>query len=115
MTATVMGPEGPIGEVPFEYNLCPTCEGKGSHVDPAMDAGGAHPEEMDPRVREEYFSGGYDQVCNECGGRRVVPFLQAKTTEHEEILRERRSVKEKVRRSRDIQRQERRMAHGRSR
>jgi RecJ-like exonuclease len=115
MTATVMGPDGAIGEVPFEYTTCPTCRGKGTHVDPAIDSGGLDPATMEPKFRRDYFGGTYDQPCNECEGRRVVPVLQPKTTEHEDVLEKRRSLKEQARHSRETQRQERRMALGRIR
>ena len=113
MVATVMGPDGPIGEVAFEFEVCPTCQGTGTHVNPNIDRQGLSPSEMDPGFREQYFSGAYDQPCNECGGRRVVPSLTPRNAEQEEIVAERRRAKEGARRSREIQRQERRMAMGR--
>ena len=64
-----------INEVPAHYVVCETCEGKGSHVNPSIDSHGISPEEFaeDPDFAEQYFSGAYDQQCNECHGARVVP------------------------------------------
>jgi|GEM_PF-869704 len=62
-------------EVPVQYVVCPTCDGKGSHVNPSIDAGGISSEEFydDPDFAEDYMSGTYDVSCYECGGKRVVP------------------------------------------
>jgi hypothetical protein len=58
------------------YAVCPRCEGRGSHVNPAVDGNGITAEEMDELgedFREDYLSGVYDVRCEECGGNRVVP------------------------------------------
>ena len=62
-------------EVTVKYEVCPTCEGKGKHVNPSIDCNGISAEEFaeDPDFAEDYFRGVYDVPCAECGGRRVVP------------------------------------------
>jgi len=67
----------PALEVPAQFEVCSTCEGKGTHVNPSIDAHGISEEEFDedPDFREDYFSGRYDVQCNECHGRRVVPVV----------------------------------------
>ena len=62
-------------EVPAVWEVCGTCEGQGSHVNPSIDSHGISAEEFyeDPDFAEDYFSGRYDVPCNECGGRRVSP------------------------------------------
>ncbi|MBK7823323.1 MAG: hypothetical protein IPJ61_20265 [Tessaracoccus sp.] len=64
------------GTVAFRlvYEVCGTCNGRGSHVNPGVDAHGITAEEFDedPEFREEYFAGSYDVTCCECQGRRVV-------------------------------------------
>jgi hypothetical protein len=62
-------------EVPIKFEVCPTCNGKGTHVNPSIDSNGLTAEDFaeDPDFREDYFSGRYDQTCNECHGERVVP------------------------------------------
>lgn len=63
----------------FEWCVCPTCRGRGQHVNPAIDADhGLTAEDFaqDPDFADDYFSGVYDQECVECGGRRVVPVLE---------------------------------------
>ena len=59
-----------------QFVVCPTCEGKGTHVNPAVDGHGITSDEMDdlgPDFFEDYMSGTYDVRCQECGGNRVVP------------------------------------------
>lgn len=60
--------------VPLKYEVCPTCEGKGKHVNPSIDGDGltARDFEDDPDFREDYFSGRYDVTCYGCKGQRVV-------------------------------------------
>ena len=61
--------------IPFEYVVCPLCDGKGKHVNPSIDCNGISGEQFreDPDFAEEYFSGVYDIPCNLCKGERVVP------------------------------------------
>lgn len=61
--------------LPAEYELCPRCRGRGSHVHPDIDGNGITSSEWDEwsdDEREGYFSGRYDVACHECGGLRVV-------------------------------------------
>lgn len=62
-------------EVPLKFDVCPLCDGRGSHVNPSIDAHGLSAEDFaeDPDFADDYFRGAYDQPCNECGGQRVVP------------------------------------------
>jgi len=75
----VIDEEGLLGDPGLEYELatrmevCPTCRGYGTHVNPAVDAGGFEPD--DPADIEDYLSGVYDVVCYECGGANVVPVV----------------------------------------
>ena len=60
--------------VALKYEVCPTCEGKGKHVNPSIDCDGLTAEDFaeDPDFRDDYFSGRYDVTCYECKGQRVV-------------------------------------------
>lgn len=62
-------------ELPTRWEVCPTCDGRGSHVNPSIDAGGITAEEMheDPDFADSYFRGAYDVKCYQCGGRTTVP------------------------------------------
>jgi hypothetical protein len=62
-------------EVSFHWGVCPTCNGKGTHVNPSIDCNGLSASDFheDPDFAESYFRGDYDQPCNQCNGRRVVP------------------------------------------
>lgn len=81
MTATITVWEDENTEVaetvPFTFEVCPTCDGKGTHVNPSIDCDGLSREDFDadPDFAEEYMAGRYDQQCNGCGGRRVVPVM----------------------------------------
>jgi len=67
--------DGDEKELPMKFEVCPVCEGKGSHVNPSIDAGGLSAEKFhdDPDFAEQYWHGTYDQTCNRCEGKRVVP------------------------------------------
>ena len=64
-------------EVQFSWDVCPTCGGKGSHVNPSIDSHGLTAEDFydDPDFAEDYIRGHYDVACYNCGGRRVVPSI----------------------------------------
>jgi len=64
-------------ELPAHREVCPLCQGKGSHVNPAIDAHGITSDEFDedPEFRESYLRGVYDVPCYECDGKRVVPVV----------------------------------------
>ena len=60
--------------VALKYEACPTCEGKGKHVNPSIDCDGLTAKDFaeDPDFRAEYMSGRYDVTCYGCKGKRVV-------------------------------------------
>ena len=61
-------------ELAWIWAVCPVCNGEGKHVNPAIDAGGLSEEMMgDLDFLEGYVSGVYDQACNHCEGKRVIP------------------------------------------
>jgi hypothetical protein len=63
----------------FKWEVCDVCRGRGTHVNPSIDADhGITAEEFadDPQFKEDYFGGVYDQTCNQCRGKRVVPELR---------------------------------------
>lgn len=62
-------------DLPAKYEVCATCEGRGSHVNPHVDDCGISAEEFaeDPDFAEAYRTGLYDVPCYECDGKRVVP------------------------------------------
>lgn len=67
-------------EVPARYDVCPTCEGRGRHVDPNIDASGYYPDEDDDwndldehdEPVSPYRRGAYEVPCMTCKGKRVV-------------------------------------------
>jgi len=60
-------------EIPSKWDVCPVCDGKGTHVNPSIDAGGLSRDSMDdPEFMDDYMSGAYDQTCNYCQGRTTV-------------------------------------------
>ena len=73
MTCVVFDDDDDEIEVPVRYAVCGTCEGRGTHVHPSIDAHGIGREDFDadPDFRDEYFGGAYDVRCNECHGARV--------------------------------------------
>jgi hypothetical protein len=63
--------------VPARFEVCPTCGGRGKHVNPGIDDCGLTSEDFDedPGFYEEYRRGAYDVACYECSGKRVVPVV----------------------------------------
>ena len=64
--------------LPFIFDVCPTCNGKGSYVNPDIDSNGITEGEWENwsyEEQEEYLSGYYDITCAECNGQRVVPII----------------------------------------
>lgn len=63
--------------VPIHFEVCLTCEGKGTHVNPPIDCGGLSGEDLyeEPDFTEDYLGGAYDVTCYECKGERVVPVI----------------------------------------
>jgi hypothetical protein len=64
-------------EVAFVWDVCSTCAGSGSHVNPSIDSHGLTAEDFheDPDFAESYCRGDYDVPCYDCNGRRVVPVV----------------------------------------
>jgi hypothetical protein len=59
--------------VPVCFEVCPTCQGSGRHVNPSADCHGLSREDFDdPDFREDYFGGRYDVDCYDCHGKNVV-------------------------------------------
>lgn len=78
--------------IPFYVirEVCPTCGGKGTHVNPSIDAHGITAEEWDRdwshEDRENYMSGMYDVTCYECNGNNVVLVID-ETRANAELLK----------------------------
>ena len=62
-------------ELPMHWVVCPVCRGEGKHVNPSIDCNGLTGADFaeDPDFADEYMRGTYDQTCNRCEGKRVVP------------------------------------------
>lgn len=77
-------------EIHFKYDVCDTCNGKGTHVNPSIDANGLSNEDLygDPDFAEDYFSGRCDVTCYECNGNRVVAVPDPRDDKEKEILKE---------------------------
>jgi hypothetical protein len=71
------GPDGETLTIPAKYEVCDICDGRGKHVNPAIDGHGLSREDFDedPDFAEAYWRGDYDQTCVECHGERVVPVI----------------------------------------
>jgi len=66
-----------VEDMPVKYEVCDTCEGSGSHVNPSIDCNGLTSDDFynDPDFAEDYSAGRYDVTCYGCGGKRVVPVV----------------------------------------
>jgi hypothetical protein len=77
-------------ELPARYAVCPTCGGKGEHVNPSIDAGGYAPDEDDyddETGEDRYTRGDYNVTCRTCQGKRVVPELHRDMVDPEVLAR----------------------------
>jgi hypothetical protein len=72
--------------LPFKYEACDVCDGKGTHVNPSIDSHGLSREDFDadPDFEESYFRGDYDVTCYQCKGRRVYPVVEVERMSNEE-------------------------------
>jgi hypothetical protein len=79
LTFTTVNDAGSEEEItlPAQFEVCDTCDGKGTHVNPSIDSSGLSAEDFDedPEFRDNYLSGAYDEQCGACGGMRVVPVV----------------------------------------
>ena len=62
-------------EIPAKWEVCSLCDGKGTHVNPGIDAHGLTAEdfESDFDFYESYLKGEYDECCYRCEGRTTEP------------------------------------------
>ena len=72
-------------ELPGKYEVCGLCHGRGTHVNPSIDSHGLTAEDFaeDPDFAEDYFGGAYDEVCNQCHGKRVETVVDRDTCDPE--------------------------------
>lgn len=68
---------------PFKWVVCDLCDGRGTVVNPAIDADGLTAEDFadDPDFADDYRSGVYDIQCPRCGGRTTIPEPEASDAE----------------------------------
>jgi hypothetical protein len=81
--------------LPGKYEVCPRCEGTGTHDHPAFENGITSSEwaEWDDDDREHYMRGHYDVQCSRCKGLRVVccPDEECLTAEQKQQLEQHRA------------------------
>ena len=68
--------------VDSRFEVCSTCNGRGTHVNPSIDSGGITASEWaewDEEEREHYWSGSYDVSCYQCHGEKVIQNLEYET------------------------------------
>lgn len=88
--------DGSEVELPMKWALCHVCDGKGTHVNPSIDAGGLGQVDFynDPQFAIDYKNGVYDIQCNACGGRTTIPVVdwdaldEEQTKAYEQQLRD---------------------------
>jgi hypothetical protein len=112
-TVTVYDGEADIEEeldIPVKFEVCPTCEGRGKHVNPSIDCDGLTAKDFreDPDLADGYFSGRCDVTCYGCGGNRVVPVPDESRCDTEDLAKLNAYLDEQVE-FRRLQEAERRM------
>lgn len=62
--------------LPEKFEVCPTCNGRGTHVRPSVDASGFDGwDDVDEYGESNYLAGAYNVTCQTCHGRNVVPSI----------------------------------------
>ena len=89
-------------ELPAKFEVCGTCEGRGTHVNPSIDGNGLSAEDFaeDPDFEEAYFRGDYDVQCHTCHGEKVVAvpdYTRMTFAQKRALVRHRRSEAESAR------------------
>lgn len=80
--------ESSVVTLAIKREVCPTCDGRGTHVNPSIDAGGIseddefwqddidyEDEDEDGNPVSRYHSGRYDVACYTCHGKNVVAVI----------------------------------------
>jgi len=76
--------EAVMHEFPARFEVCPTCEGRGTHVNPSIDASGYYADEDEdyiPDDEEPAYPNAYVQTCGTCHGKRVVMEIDRRACE----------------------------------
>lgn len=73
----------------LKWEVCPTCDGRGKHTNPSIDAHGITEDEFaeDPGFKEEYMRGAYDVMCYECKGRTTTLCIDEEHSTKEAVAR----------------------------
>jgi len=82
-------------KLPWKWAVCPTCDGRGKHVNPSIDSNGLTSEDFaeDLEFAQDYMEGVYDVSCSRCNGRTTIPIVDCDAMSpelrkaHEEDLR----------------------------
>jgi hypothetical protein len=74
-------------DLPTRMEVCPDCDGHGTHVNESIDAHGIGSEEFaeDPDFKEAYYRGDYDVTCTVCKGLRVVPVVDRANADPDDL------------------------------
>lgn len=93
-------------EIPASFEVCALCDGRGSHVNPSIDAHGLTADDFadDPDFAEDYRRGTYDEPCYRCGGTRVEHVVSERASaEQKAIAEQAKSAHREMRRERDYE------------
>jgi DnaJ-class molecular chaperone len=57
-------------QLPTHWQICDTCRGEGTRVNPAIDGNGLDPHDpdLDEDFWDNYWGGTYDVKCSDCDG-----------------------------------------------
>lgn len=63
--------------LPYKFEVCPQCEGRGTSCEHLGAYTASEWAEQDDDFKEDYMAGRFDRCCDTCGGKRVVPVVDA--------------------------------------
>lgn len=87
-----------VATLSIKFEVCPRCNGTGSHINPSIDGHGISAEEWEhdwaDEEKEMYMNGGYDVPCYECEGLRVVPEVYKERCNKDDLARYTKALEE---------------------
>ncbi len=103
-----------VDTFPTKYKVCDTCDGRGKHTDPNIDASGIcagdefwEDDRDDETGESRYQRGDYDVSCYGCGGLRVMAVIDEESCDetllkaYQEALKEEADYRQECRMERE--------------
>lgn len=84
-TITLTTADGTDVQVPAKWEVCPRCQGDGTHDCWEGGMTGDEMAEQGPEFMDDYMNGVYSVACAACGGKRVIAVLDRARATAEQV------------------------------